>query len=102
MDSTTYRKIFAPGECAALAARRVAHPRGALSRIFPRFHRPNTQTPVETTKKKRSTRVWTPRDGRPAPIEIQPGASDGLMTQVLGGDLAAGTPLIIETIGPAS
>jgi HlyD family secretion protein len=44
-------------------------------------------------------RVWVLRDGRAAPIEIQTGATNGQVTEVLAGTLAAGTQVITEAIG---
>ncbi|MCC6157894.1 MAG: efflux RND transporter periplasmic adaptor subunit [Deltaproteobacteria bacterium] len=47
-------------------------------------------------------RVWVSRDGQAVPIEIQTGADNGRVTEVLGGSLKAGEQVITETIGTAS
>jgi len=43
-------------------------------------------------------RVWILRDGRPADVAITIGATDGIMTEVLKGDVEPGTALIVETV----
>lgn len=42
-------------------------------------------------------RVWTLQDGRLVPIEVKTGATNGRVTEIVGGDLKAGTPLVTET-----
>lgn len=40
--------------------------------------------------------VWVLRDGAPVAVAITPGLSDGRFTEVRGGDLKAGDPVIVE------
>ena len=40
--------------------------------------------------------VWVLDDGEPRKIEVKPGISDGAFTQLAGGDVKEGTPVIIE------
>ena len=42
--------------------------------------------------------VWTLRDGRPVPIPVTVGFSDGHNTEILGGDLKPGLPLLAEVV----
>lgn len=42
--------------------------------------------------------VWIVRDGVPSPIAVSLGATDGRMTEVKSGQVAPGTPLIVETL----
>jgi HlyD family secretion protein len=44
-------------------------------------------------------RVWVLRDGQPVPIEVQTGATNGRMTEIVGGSLQAGTQVITEALG---
>jgi multidrug efflux pump subunit AcrA (membrane-fusion protein) len=45
-------------------------------------------------------RVWTPApDGRPVPVEITTGISDGSFTEVASGDLKEGQEVIVEATG---
>ncbi len=46
----------------------------------------------------RKERVWQLVDGRPSPIEITTGISDGRMTQVTEAGVKADTPLIIKRL----
>ena len=41
-------------------------------------------------------KVWTLKDGEPSEIIVTPGITDGRFTEITGGDLTAGTPLIIS------
>jgi HlyD family secretion protein len=38
------------------------------------------------------------RDGEPAAVDVEIGVSDGRRTQVVKGDIAPGTPLIVDTV----
>jgi len=42
-------------------------------------------------------RVWTLKDGQPVAITVKTGATNGRVTEIVGGDLKTGTPLITET-----
>lgn len=44
----------------------------------------------------RQQRVWVLKDGAPVAIVLETGATDGEFTEVLKGDLAAGTPLLVN------
>jgi HlyD family secretion protein len=45
-------------------------------------------------------KVWTLRDGEPLGIEVATGITDGRFTEITGGDLTAGMPLIISIDPP--
>ncbi len=47
-----------------------------------------------------SPKVWTLKDGEPSEIRVSPGITDGRITEITGGDLTAGTPLIISIKPP--
>jgi len=53
---------------------------------------------METSAGLNNPRLWVVRDGRPFPIPVVLGASDGKMTEIKSGQIAAGTPLIAETL----
>jgi HlyD family secretion protein len=42
------------------------------------------------------TRVWVVRDGKPAPVWVQSGATDGRSTEILGGELRPGDEVIVD------
>ncbi|MFN0129193.1 MAG: efflux RND transporter periplasmic adaptor subunit [Verrucomicrobiales bacterium] len=45
-------------------------------------------------------RVWTLKNGEPSEILVTMGITDGRFTEIVGGDLTAGTPLIISIKPP--
>jgi HlyD family secretion protein len=44
-------------------------------------------------------RVWTLRDGKPVPISVTIGPTDGIMTEVTGGDVRPGMALVVDYVG---
>ena len=46
-------------------------------------------------------RVWTLEAGRPAMVPLTIGVTDGRMTEVVEGDLAAGMPLLVDVVRAA-
>ena len=45
-------------------------------------------------------KVWTLKNGEPSGINVTPGITDGRLTEISGGNLTAGTPLIISIKPP--
>jgi HlyD family secretion protein len=71
-----------------------------VSAVMPR---PPRQAPkVQSTASKAAPRVWVLRDGQPVAIEVKTGASNGKMTEILGGSLKTGMAVITEALGTAS
>jgi HlyD family secretion protein len=69
---------------------------GLFGRMMPRPPRPPQAAPGSTTRGK-AQRVWVLRDGKATAVDITVGMTDGRMTEVTGGDLEAGTPVIVQT-----
>lgn len=46
----------------------------------------------------RQQRVWTVRNGQLAPIPITTGATDGVMTEVTGGEIEAGMAVVVDLV----
>jgi len=44
------------------------------------------------------SRVWVLEGGKPVPVAVKTGASDGMVTQLIEGDIAPGMPLVIERV----
>lgn len=65
---------------------------------MPRPQRPAVTRSTGDGKRKTVQRVWILRDEQPVPIKVTVGATDGAMTEVLSGDLAAGTPVLVDVI----
>ncbi len=87
------------------AALRFAPPKAAsgkpesggslLSKLFPRRHqRSSSRERAETGAGQQ--RVWILRDGRPVPMDVTAGATNGTVTEVLGGQVKPGMELVVE------
>jgi HlyD family secretion protein len=65
-----------------------------VSFLFPRMPRtaPKAQTAVNTGP----PRIWVLQDGQPEAIEVGTGATNGRMTEIVGGPLKAGMEVITE------
>ena len=46
--------------------------------------------------------VWVTKDGKPTPVRVRTGISDGSFTEVVDGDLEAGADVITDSAGPPS
>jgi HlyD family secretion protein len=71
---------------------------GFLSRLMPRPPRFTPPSAHEPTGRERT--VWTLRDGRPAEVLVEIGASDGTRTEVVGGELNEGEAVIVDEAAP--
>ncbi|MBN1932282.1 MAG: efflux RND transporter periplasmic adaptor subunit [Desulfobacterales bacterium] len=69
-----------------------------LSRLFPRPSRTRPKKSDESGGGKKQ-RVWTLRDNQPVAISVTTGATNGIMVEIISGEVAAGQPLIIEEVG---
>jgi HlyD family secretion protein len=69
-----------------------------MSRIFPR---PRMSSPGQERDRKQTDRtkqqVWALIDGKPEPVKIVIGFTDGMMTQVIEGDIKPGMELIVDS-----
>jgi HlyD family secretion protein len=65
-----------------------------ISRLFPRPPRPTK--PPEAKSKAR--RVWVLREGQPLAVPVVTGSTDGVMTEIAGGEIAAGSKVITDVI----
>lgn len=74
-------------------------PSGSLvSRLLPRG-RPRSGTGgQQVAGTQRSQRVWVLHEGAPVAAPIVVGDTDGVMTEVVEGDLQPGTPVIVDTV----
>ncbi|HEX7111770.1 MAG TPA: efflux RND transporter periplasmic adaptor subunit [Mizugakiibacter sp.] len=71
-----------------------------MTSLLPRM--PRQARNVQTTLANGARRIWVLRDGQPAAVEVRTGATDGRMTEITGGALKAGTPVITEMQDGAS
>lgn len=61
-----------------------------------RFTPPEAKTGEASTRDDR--RVWVLREGKPVSVPIKTGASDGLVTEVLGGNLRSGSEVLVDVV----
>jgi len=69
---------------------------GIMSRLFPHPRRSTDRRPEASNGPNHRQRVWTLTEGRLTPIAVVTGATDGAMTELIKGDVAEGTALVIE------
>lgn len=68
-----------------------------IQRLLPRPPRTASRPPKADTPGRAHT-VWVLREGRPEPVEITTGSTDGINTVVTGGALAAGTAVVTDAV----
>lgn len=91
-----------PSETGAPQNRPGANNRnGLMGALIPRM-RMRGQGGSNAGGTKRETRVWTLKDGKPQPITVHIGMSDGRNTQVLDDTLQPGTELLVDAETPAN
>jgi HlyD family secretion protein len=67
-----------------------------VSKLLPRPPQPK-QNANGTEKDKKQQKVWTLQEGRPAAIAVTTGSSNGVLTEVVAGEVQAGMNLIVDT-----
>ena len=67
-----------------------------VSFLFPRMPRPAPKTQASVNSG--PPRVWVLQDGQPQAIEVGTGATNGRMTEIVGGPLQAGMKVITEAL----
>jgi HlyD family secretion protein len=72
--------------------------RGLLGALLPRrpWRRPEKER--GNSGNPNQQRIWTLQGGQPVPITVTIGATDGTMTEVIGGDIGPGTVLVVDTV----
>jgi HlyD family secretion protein len=70
---------------------------GFFKRIFAGPPRSGTEEDEERSQDKKKKEVWERRDNVLVPIKITAGLTDGIMTEVTGGDINPGDKVIIGT-----
>jgi HlyD family secretion protein len=73
-----------------------------VSRLMPRPPR-SAATPRETTPgDAHRQRVWVQRDGQLVAVPVTVGATDGRMTEIVDGDIEAGTVVVVDAATPGA
>jgi HlyD family secretion protein len=68
--------------------------RSLVSRLLPRP--PRAPSAIGPASGRRQQQVWSLREGTPVAIPVKVGATDGRMTEVLGGELTPGLEVLID------
>ncbi|MEN6575002.1 MAG: efflux RND transporter periplasmic adaptor subunit [Phycisphaerales bacterium] len=71
--------------------------RGLVGMLLPGPPRQTESEELVDTNKRQQT-VWVLQDGLPVAAPVTIGASDGIKTEILAGEIKAGMPLIVDTI----
>ena len=85
---------FSPPEAPASDKRKA----GVLGWIFPRPPQTPAKPKEDASKEKNRQNVWILKNGQPAAVSVITGSSDGRMTEITSGDVATGTPLVVDTV----
>jgi len=70
---------------------------GILSQLMPRMPRTGRKT-AGSSASAGARQVWVLKDGAAVAVQVQTGISDGRMTEVSGGELRVGTPVITDQL----
>jgi HlyD family secretion protein len=76
--------------------------RGLLDRLLPRPPSRAPSKPARPPSGAGAQQVWVLRDGQPVAFSITVGVTNGRLTEVTGGELQEGMPVITETAGAVS
>ncbi len=71
---------------------------GLVGMLLPR-RPPSDRKANEAATKGGQRQVWVLRAGKPEPISVETGVTDGLSTQILKGPLEPGTEVLVDTLG---
>jgi HlyD family secretion protein len=58
----------------------------------------NQNVSAESSAALNNPRVWIVRNGKPSPISVTAGSTDGKLTEIRSGQVKPGMPLIVEVL----
>jgi HlyD family secretion protein len=71
---------------------------GLVGALLPRPPSSRPKQQEDATANKKQQRVWTLRDGQLSAIPVTIGSTDGIMTEVVAGDIEPGMALVVDTV----
>ena len=71
---------------------------GLVGSLLPRPPSSASKHGEDATANKKQQRVWTLKDGQLSAIPVTVGSTDGIMTEVVTGDIKHGMALVVDTI----
>ncbi len=80
------------------AVAKAADQRSWFRKLLPGPPRPTKAVAGEDDAAPSGSRVYVLRNHQPVSVAVKTGATNGKVTEVLGGSIAAGVPLVIETL----
>ena len=81
------------------AEEKVAAGGGSLvGSLMPRPARSGKRNNDKESAAGKNAQVWVLRQGQPVAVPVVTGATDGLRTEIVGGELASGTAVIVDTV----
>jgi HlyD family secretion protein len=83
----------------APAEGKPASGRGLLDALLPHPRRRESRKRSGNTGSRNQQRVWTLQEGQLVPVAVTTGVSDGTLTEVTGGDVSSGMPVVVDTVG---
>jgi len=83
----------------AAAEKKTASGGGLLNALLPHPRRRESQRRNGNTGSREEQRVWTLQGGQIVPVAVTTGTNDGTLTEVTGGDVSLGMPLVVDTVG---
>ncbi len=69
-----------------------------VSKLMPRPPKSSSKQQQTEGSAKKQQVLWTLRDGKPASIDVTTGATNGVMTEILSGDVKPGMQVIVDTV----
>ncbi|MFH1672713.1 MAG: efflux RND transporter periplasmic adaptor subunit [Pseudomonadota bacterium] len=69
-----------------------------IGKLFPRPRRSPSRRPQDEVASGKQRRVWALRAGQLVAISVTIGSSDGIMTEVVEGEVEPGTALVVDTV----
>jgi len=72
-----------------------------MGKLMPRPPRPqktSSNNRADTAGTNTNQRVWTLNNGHLVPIPVKTGATDGIMTEILEGDIVPGMELVVSVV----
>jgi len=98
-------RLLRPGmTCTATIVSKTRHEVLVVPNAALRFAPPSAQGPfagaqkqvgIETDRREKQ-RVWLLKEGKPVPVPVQAGATDGIVTEIVNGGLQPGTAVIVD------
>jgi len=72
--------------------------RGMLGAFLPQRKRPAATEKEDNNMTKNQRQVWIMRQGKPIPVSVTTGVTDGQMTEILAGDIVPGMELLTDIV----